>query len=514
MSYLFENVNLPAPQKSAFDLTHSRKFSFNVGELAPALFMEIVPGDQIKCRSNLLVRMLPMVSPALVELDVYMHYFFVPNRIIWEDWKEFITGGDPDTADPTIPYEVLASTETVNGRIHDYFNIQTAPAGVGSNIKVQNLPYRAYQKIWDDYYRDQNLQAETDIETWTTFQAIHYLLKRNYAKDYFTSAFTEPQKGDPVSVDGTVTYLSTSKVYNSSGSLTDQIGSVDHNASGNLTVNPSSGNQTGRVENIDTINIDIVELRRAEAMQRFLEKDMLGGNRYIEHLKVHYGVHNDDLSLQRPQYLGGGKQPIIISEVLDTSSNTGALGNMAGHGISVGNVNNFVQTFKEHGYLFGLCSIMPKVAYKEGVHRNMFRWNRFDFYFPEFANIGEQEIYDAEVFVHSATGSLDPDDITLGTGHWSTWGYQQRFAEYKYICDSVHGEFRDPAKLGSWVFARNASFLGAGVPPLDEYYVECWDDDFNDQVFASATGDHFFVHCENVIHARRPMPYFANYKLG
>lgn len=188
---------------------------------------------------------------------------------------------------------------------------------------------------------------------------------------------------------------------------------------------------------------------------------------------------------------------------------------MGGHGISVGNVNSFVETFTEHGYLFGLCSIMPKVTYKEGIHRGLFRWNRFDFYFPEFANIGEQEIYDCEVYLDTTgNGAFNPANLDTGIGHFATWGYQQRYAEYKYISDSVHGQFRNAAKLGSWVFARNAAFLGSGVPPLDEYYIECWDDDFNAQVFASANDDKFYVHCENILHARRPMPYFANYRLG
>lgn len=516
-SKIFESVKFSTPPKSAFDLSHNKKLSFNFGELVPVYRQEILPGDQFRVSTNLLIRLAPMPTAPMVEFEATLHYFFVPNRIIWNDWEDFITGGDPDIADPVMP--LFTDDELIDGTLYDYMGLTTTEVAGGFNfdLSFNALPFRAYYKIWNEYYRDQNLQDEIDYENLTAaYGTSKGCLLRNYAKDYFTSAFTEPQKGEPVSLAlNDIIYSQTGLVVDSAGATATSSGSIDHTAAGVLQIQGGTNQQTGNIENIDSIGMDVIELRRAAALQRFLEKDQLGGNRYREHLRVHYGVNNDDLRMQVPQYIGGGKQPVIISEVLNTThnNNTDAIvGQIYGHGISVGNINSFQESFKEHGIILGLLSVMPKnLVYADGIPKDFLRTDRFDYYFPEFANIGEQEIKEIEVY-NGDLGTFDPTDDE-GTG-MDTWGYQQKFAEYKYACDTVHGEFKNPAKLGAWTFKRDYLHF-AGAPTLSSEFIECDHDEIDDQIFYAANTDHkIFCELQNIVQARRPMPYFADYRLS
>lgn len=504
---IFEQVQFSSPPKSAFDLTHCKKLSCNFGELIPAYIQEILPGDQFLVNSNLLVRLAPLLSPALTEIDAYMHYFFVPNRIIWTSWEDFITGGDPDVADPTMPL-FTPSTSALDGTLMDYMGLPTKRAGSGgfaNAMHVNNLPFRAYLQIYNDYYRDQNLIDELDVTDGNNFT----VKKRAWAKDYFTSAFTEPQKGDAVTYDASVTYADPHILWDTGTSTPTSAGSVTVNA--NSAFQSSGSGEIGEIRNIESINVDIISLRRAAALQRFIEKDMIGGNRYIEHLKIHYGVNNGDLRLARPQYLGGGKQPVIISEVINHDTGKGEL---YGHGLSVGQVNSFKESFSEHGYVIGILSVMPRMAYAQGIPKHFTRTNRFDYYFPELANIGEQEIQNHEVW-------FDGDEVFNSslkdsgtTTPYQTFGYQQRFAEYKYACDTVHGEFKDQSKLGSWAFKRDYDYF-IGDPSLSQTFIEMDHEEVDQQLFSGTNTDHkVYVEIENVVRARRPMPYFADYRLS
>lgn len=238
-------------------------------------------------------------------------------------------------------------------------------------------------------------------------------------------------------------------------------------------------------------------MRQSNALQRFLEKNARGGWRYIEQLLAHFGEHNSDYRLQRPEYLGGGKQPVVMSEVLNTAGETGGLpqGNMAGHGLSVGNVNQFKRKFKEHGYVFGIMSVLPRTAYQQGVPREFRRLEKLDYYFPEFAHLGEQEVSQDELY-HDFTAAQDTNLNTV-------FGYQQRFAEYKYKNSTVHGLFRDD--LDHWHMGRKFT----SAPTLNNAFMNS---DPTDRIFAvnEPTNEDVWAQLYHNLKAVRPMPFFAN----
>ena len=526
---LFDSIKIRAPRKNKFDLSHDRKFSARMGMLVPMFLTDVVPGDDFRVSSEILLRFAPMLAPVMHRVNVFTHYFFVPNRLIWDEWEDFITGGREGTANP-IPPHVLWNEDYQGaiggdgafqpGLLNDYLGIPTVPSGTVATqgTKISVLPHRAYQLTYDEYFRDQNLSTPVDclktsgLQTVAEFTKLCTMRARCWEKDYFTSALPWAQRGGavlmPVEGDADVTYKDVSQVKQSSGvnpfSTTPIYGDP---ATSNLTVPSSVGPTSGRIENIDEItfqnaSVTINDLRRSIRLQEWLEKNARGGARYIEQILSHFGVVSSDARLQRPEYLGGGKQPVSISEVLQTAQSTDLeglpTGNMAGHGISVGKTNGFSKRFEEHGYVIGLMSVLPKTAYQNGLPRYFSRESRFDYYWPEFANIGEQEIKEKEIYINE---SMDP-----GAGE-NTWGYQSRYAEYKYQNSSVHGDFRE--SLAFWHMGR--IFGNTGAPPLNESFVNS---DPTNRIFAvlgqsEGTNQPMWCMCHNRVSARRPMPYYG-----
>ena len=508
---IFQQQRMNKPPMSAFDLSREQKLSCQMGELVPTYLEEVLPGDQFRVKTETLVRFAPMLAPIMHRVDVFLHYFFVPNRIIWDEWEEFISG-DQDgqyTSGETAP--VMPIVNLNYDRLHDSIRekkladylglpVNQLP-GLTTTTDVSLLPFRAYQKIYNEYYRDPNIHDEIDITQSFTAntQAQLKLRYRSWEKDYFTSALPFVQRGAALGVPIDYEYADNTLIYDISGNPVASTVGLSAQATTGRLIDDSNTDEL-QVRNLanDVFDFQINELRRASALQRWLEKQALGGYRYIETIFSHFGVKSSDKRLQRPEYLGGGKIPVMVSEVLNTSATaTQPQGNMSGHGITMGESMSFQTQIEEHGYIMGIMSIMPKPAYYQGVDKHWLRTDKFDYYWPELANLGEQEVKNIELYLEN--------DANINNG---TFGYQQRYAEYKYGKSSVHGDFRDD--LDFWHLGRKF----ATRPQLNETFLEVNpSDDYITNIFAVETGDNIWVQLYHDVKARRPMPYFANPQL-
>ena len=520
---IFSKVAMPRPQHNTFDLSHSRKFSMSIGKITPISVMECVPGDSFNIKTTQLVRFAPLIAPIMHESSVYCHFFFVPNRIVWPQWEEYITGGedaaDPGYVPPVAPY--FSSMTVAEGTLPDYLGLPNG--NLGSSTKISALPFMAYWKIFNEYYRDQNLVDKVTDEAVSgsnsLFPGWSTLKNRAWQHDYFTSALPWTQKGPEATIPlGTTAPLvnltsssSDDMAFTSRFRTTEGVG-VDSANIGSSAVPGHPGvvsavaGSTSRGDQIDVTahtEVDLTDatassindLRRAFRLQEWLERNARGGSRYIEVILAHFGVQSSDARLQRPEFLGGSATPISISEVLQTSdaaSETTPQGNMAGHGVSVGSSNYVSYKCEEHGYIMGLMTVMPKTAYQQGIPKHFSKMDKFEYFWPSFANIGEQPILNKEVYADQS----DSQDEEV-------FGYTPRYAEYKYIPSTVHGAFR--STLDMWHMGR----IFGSRPNLNANFVECQEDEV-DRVFAVGEGDeNIYVYLHNNVKARRPMPYFG-----
>lgn len=553
MANIFNSIRLKRPKRNVFNLSYENKLTLNMGELVPIMNMPVVPGDKFRVNTEMLVRLAPLVAPMMHRVNVYTHYFFVPNRLVWNEWEDFITKGIDGTDAPVLPFFSLDGSDMSNtarrglysdGSLWDYLGLPSvnkvgtvvnpvqSPNGVNlsNNFKVSCIPFRAYQLIYNEYYRDQNLTDPVDISlasgvmSGDAVTALLTLRRRAWEKDYFTSALPWLQRGPDVTVpvggafgDVTVDPAAGNQRFvdkngnvflpaTTEGTGMIQMGESGHTPSvvGQLFTGDNQGqfasqsrvwfdpNGTLKV-NGDEAGISIQDLRTSNALQRWFERNARGGSRYIEQILAHFGVRSSDARLQRPQFLGGGKMPIAVSEVLQTSStdDTSPQANMAGHGISAGVNNGFQHYFEEHGYVIGLMSILPRTGYQQGVPRDFTKFDNMDFYFPEFAHLSEQEIKNQELYVS--------DDPVYNEG---TFGYTPRYAEYKYKDSEAHGDFR--GNLSFWHLNR----IFNDKPNLNTTFVEC---NPSNRVFATSDtqDDKFWIQIYQDIKALRLMPKYG-----
>lgn len=496
MKNLFNSIQLVKPKKNSFDLTHDVKLSTKMGKLTPILVQECVPGDTFKIGCESLIRFAPLVAPVMHRMDVTMHYFFVPNRILWDNWEKFITDANTTHA---LPYLTMYDGMTLAyQKFADYMGVPPMVSG-GENQNINALPFAAYQCIYNEYYRDQNLIQPIDYKLvdgnnvtgdWARFFTMRY---RAWEHDYFTASLPFAQKGAAVDIPLGEINAEGPVYVNNATAGTDLNGTpYDITVDNNSTTVTGANQLFAEINNGSLEPTTINDLRRAFRLQEWLEKNARGGTRYIENILTHFGVRSSDKRLQRPEYITGVKAPVIISEVLNTTGENAGLpqGNMAGHGVSVASGKYGKYFCEEHGYIIGIMSIMPKTAYQQGIPRTFLKADPLDFYWPSFANIGEQEVKVAEIFAYT-TDSQD------------TFGYVPRYAEYKYNPSRVAGDFR--STLNYWHLGR----IFNGAPTLSQEFIECVPEDA-ERIFAvQDETDNLYCHVLNKITAVRPMPKFG-----
>lgn len=523
-------------QRSKFNRDSSVKTSFNVGQLVPFYLDEVLPGDTFQIRTSLVARLQPLVTAPMDNLYLDTYYFFVPNRLVWEHWKQ-LNGENTDSAwipqtEYKVPQLVAPSGGWNIGTIADYFGL---PTGIGG-YEVSALPFRAYSLIVNEWFRDQNLQDPLDTPTDDTkvvgVNTGNYITDcakggqpfvANKLHDYFTSCLPAPQKGPDVLIsasgfsplvsnDALSPLGSPAKVSFTGGSAPSNntfyplgVNVVSGTTSGSVGASAPSGFSSSSPD-IDATNLGISganattinQLRMAFQLQKLYEKDARGGTRYIEMIKAHFGVTSPDARLQRPEYLGGKRIPININQVVQQSGTTDASpqGNIAAYSLTSDSNGDFIRSFTEHGMIIGLCVARYEHTYQQGINKFWLKNKRTDFYLPVLANIGEQPVLNTEIYT---TGEATDSEV---------FGYQEAWADYRYKPSFVTGEMRSNhnKSLDSWHFADDYAsqpFLSASWMQEDKNNVDrclAVQSSVSNQIFAD-----FYIQNEST----RPMPVYS-----
>lgn len=586
---VFKSVGRIRPRRNSFDLSYDKRFTCDMGELIPIACDHVVPGDIFKIGCEITLRFQPLVAPIYHEVRVQTHWFFVPYRLLWPQWEEFITGGEQVNRDSNGLYigdglstavlpRWIPSSRQMGGiqppswsnRLQNNVPVDLAvgslwdflgfPLDINQGWSTANqfavlpldFPRRAYYFIWNEYYRDENLQQEVPFASLPAFPSLCPIMFRNWTKDYFTSSLPFQQKGvapavplsGSVPISFNIAGAGAGNLLNlqgtaSAGGLVD-IGyftatGLDPNravgtgasvlaTSGALGISAprinaalnAAGAVSAPLAEVPTFNV--ADIRLSFQIQKWLERNARGGTRYTEWLQSHYGVSPHDARLDRPEYIGGTTNPVIVSEVLQTSStdSVSPQGNFSGHGLSAG--GNYVGSCRvpEFGLIMGLMSVMPKPGYQDRLDRQFTQITRYDFFFPEFVHLSEQAILGHELkYSGSGTGGTPYDT--------SIFGYQGRYDEHRIKHDMVASEFRilrgdgtpqnpgtnqpNQPDLSHWHLCRHWNTTTALLPRLNSDFISCRP---SKRIFAVPSRPGLIVNVSNLIRAIRPMPSQSN----
>lgn len=533
MNHDFSKIPAPRIERSVFNRTHGHKTTFDAGYLVPFFVDEILPGDTMSLNAQIFARLQTMIFPIMDNVFLDTFYFYVPCRLVWDNWERF-QGAQDDPSD-TIDYEVPqmqfagSPPQVVALTLGDYFGLPVAKGfNTSPNDQPISLPFRAYNLIWNEWFRDQNLQdsAVVDRDDGPDAIADYYTRLRNKRHDYFSSCLPWPQKGDSISIplgtsapvignskaigfrDGTNLYgasaaqesggltpyvlaVSTAAYNNTVGTSVVSAGTLPLQKATGLTTDPAASGMIADLSASTAATIN--QLREAFAIQQILELDARGGTRYVEHLKAHWGVISPDYRLQRPEYLGGSSQRVDVRGVPQTSSTdaTSPQGNLSSYA-EVGNRSGFHKSFVEHGYVIGLVNVRADITYQEGMRKMWSRQTRYDFYMPSLAHLGEQAVLTKELWYTSATAN-------------NVFGYQERWAEYRYFPSMVTGQFRSDysGNLDAWHLALDFST----TPLLNDSFIQ--DNPPIDRVIAVPAEPHVLMDSYIQITHARPMPVYS-----